>query len=227
MRSLLAAGALVAFCAGSMQAAVADPSTFEIGPQPSTLGVGVEAGASVNKAIDVRANFGALDLSNNGSASGVNYNANAHLNNFGGTLDLHPFLNGFRLSGGLVSGSSNLAFNGVPTSKQTFIINGNTYSVADIGQVIGGATFGGTNPYVGLGFGGGRVKRNTIGVSFDAGVAMEAAPVVTLGTTKNDLPPQAQAQFQTDIAAARNSFANDVNFLKTYPVVRVGLVAHL
>jgi hypothetical protein len=47
-----------------------------------------------------------------------------------------------------------------------------------------------------------------MGFSFDAGVMLESPPQVALGTTKNQLPAQAQPMFQTDLAAPRTSFKN-------------------
>src|SRR5580704_9841466 len=106
MRRSIAAVTFLALCALSSRAAFADSSTFEIGPQASTLGFGAEASVSVAKAVDLRADFGSLNLNVSGVASDVNYAAGAHLSSFQGLVDLHPFQNGFRVSGGIVSGAS-------------------------------------------------------------------------------------------------------------------------
>ncbi len=227
MRFFFAAGLAAAFALWAGAPALADQDSFSIGAQAGSLGVGAEATAPIAPLLDMRGNFGQLGFSMNGNASGVNYTANAHINSVGGMLDVHPFNNGFRLTGGIVTGGNSVGFVGTPNSSQTFTINGNQYSAAAIGQVVGNATFGGANPYVGLGFGGGRGRHGSIGMTFDVGVVMEQAPVVTVGTTKDDLPPQAQAQLAADLATAKTQFQNNVNFLKTYPVVRIGLEARV
>jgi hypothetical protein len=226
MRTSLAVAAFLALGALSTQAAFAGDSTFELGPQASTLGIGGEASVAVAKMVDVRADFGSLNVNVSGVASDVNYAAGAHLSSFSGLVDLHPFSNGFRVSGGLVSGQSSFGFNAVPNTNVAYTINGNTYSTADIGTVYGSAAFGGTNPYAGLGFGGGRGHKG-VGITFDAGVVFNGTPTVTLATTKDDLPPSVQPQFQSDLATARSALQSDFSYLKLFPVVRFGLQARV
>jgi hypothetical protein len=226
MRSSLSFVTTLALAALCSSAALADDGKFEIGAAAGTLGFGGEAGVSVTKAVDVRAGFGTLNFNVSGVAADVNYSGNTRLSSVSGLVDVHPFLNGFRVTGGLVSGPTELGFSATPNTNVSYTINGNTYSTTDIGSVYGSAAFSGTNPYAGLGFGGARGRKG-IGITFDAGVVFEPVPTVTLATTKDDLPASAQPQFQADLAAARNAMVSSFSYLRTYPVVRLGLQARL
>ncbi len=225
---MLAATAALTISLPLASPAFADQANFAVGAGMSTYGYGIEAAAPLAAFADVRANTGTFSYGLSGEQSGFNYNGTLKLNNVAALVDFHPFVgNGFRVSTGVVTGSDRIDLTGKTNGASTVTINGNTYAVTQVGNVNGTATFGGTNPYLGFGFGSARGRRGSVGFVADFGVMFEPAAVVNLTTSMNNLPPQGQAQLMTDLAQAKVQMQNALSIVRTYPVVKFGFQTHI
>ncbi|MDB5070117.1 MAG: hypothetical protein JWM87_1228 [Candidatus Eremiobacteraeota bacterium] len=183
----------------------------------SSLGYGVAVGRSIAPRVDLRLSSGTLSYDRAVSSDNIDFNGSIRLHNVAALLDLHPMNSAFRLTGGLVFGNDRIDVTGVPHSGTSYLINGHTYSASQAGNVVGSAKLGSAAPYLGIGTG----APHRLGAYFtaDAGVVLRSV------TTSLDAtgPAASDPQFQADLAQARKDFANSVNFLKTYPVVSVGI----
>ena len=182
----------------------------------STLGYGVAVGHTIAPLVDVRVSSGTLAFDRSGTTDNLNYTGSVRLQNIAALLALHPTNGALRLTTGLVFGNDHIDVHGTPQNG-TYVINGNTYTAAQVGTVDGTAKFGAAAPYFGIGLG----APHRLGVYFtaDAGVVLR-----TVSTTLNASGPGASnPQFQSDLAQARNDFQNSAQALKTYPVISLGI----
>ena len=185
------------------------------GIQLSTLGYGVSIGHTIAPHVDLRLASGALSFGRNVSSGGVNYNGTMQLHNISALVDVHPLNGPFRITGGLVFGNDHIDV--VSNAQNTYTINGTTYTAAQAGTIYGTAKLSSGAPYIGIGLG----PPHRLGIYFtgDVGVVFRSVNTSLYATG----PAASTPQLQADLAAARNTFANDVGWLKTYPVVSVGV----
>ncbi len=184
--------------------------------QLSTLGYGVSIGHTIAPRVDLRLATGALSYGHNVTSDGVNYSGTLQLHNISALVDVHPLNGPFRITGGLVFGNDHVDVVG-NAQNGSYTINGNTYSAAQAGTIYGTAKLSSGAPYIGVGMG----PPHRLGVYFtgDVGVVFRSVKTSLYATG----PAAATPQLQSDLASARNTFANDVGWLKTYPVVSVGI----
>jgi len=212
----LAAGAF-ACAALAPVAARADVLSDNVGAiQLSTLGYGVSIGHTIAPHVDLRLASGTLSYGHNVTSDGITYNGTLQLHNVSALVDVHPLNGPFRITGGFVFGNDHID---VVANAQngTYTINGTPYSAAQAGAIYGTAKLSSGAPYIGIGMG--APHRLGIYVTADAGVVFRTVNTSLYATG----PAAATPQLQSDLAAARNTFANDLGWLKTYPVVSVGL----
>ena len=182
----------------------------------STLGYGIAVGHTIAPRVDLRVSTGTLAFDHSGTADNLNYLGSVRFQNVAALLDLHPTNGALRLTTGLVFGNDHIDVHGT-AQNGTYVINGTTYTAAQVGTVDGTAKFGTAAPYFGIGLG----APHRLGVYFtaDAGVVLR-----TITTTLNATGPAASTpQFQSDLAQARNDFQNSAQTLKTYPVISLGI----
>jgi hypothetical protein len=182
----------------------------------SSLGYGVALGHTIAPRVDLRVSSGTLAFDHSGTADNLNYTGSVRLQNIAALVDIHPTNGAFRLTTGLVLGSDHIDVHGT-AQNGNYVINGTTYSSAQVGAVDGTAKFGAAAPYFGIGLG----APHRLGMYFtaDAGVVLR-----NVTTTLNASGPAASnPQFQSDLAVARNDFQNSAGALKTYPVISIGV----
>ena len=159
------------------------------------------------------ASFNAIDF----ETIDIAYSGRADWATVGVFADLHPFRNGWFISGGVFQGDRNASFAGAPTSD--VIIEGMTFTPADIGTVMGEAKLTSTSPFVGLGWDEAQLDRSGLTFRFLAGAAF-GAPKVTLW----DVGPYADTgPVQTWIAQEQADAQSEADAWKAYPVVQLGI----
>lgn len=147
----------------------------------------------------------------------IAYDFDLKLRSFSLLMDVHPIpLMGFRLSGGVILNNNRVDMTAVP--QGTYEIGGQTYSGAQVGQLLGEMTFRKAAPYVGLGWG--NAANSRIGFAFDLGVAFQGTPDVALDATG---PIAQDPNFQADLQREEQNIQDDVKIFKYYPVVSIGL----
>jgi len=189
-----------------------------VGVTGGTLGVGPEISYSVNPLLGIRGSATFLGFSGHGHVSDYRYDGHAHLSNFGGTIDLHPFANGFRLSAGARSTSDNhIRFTGMARGDQTY--GGTTFTPDEAGSLSGRIRTRSVSPIATVGY----AHTTLSGLMFglDGGVMFHGHPQVDdlVATGELGSNPAAQASLVNEEQRLRDR-ASDYPY---YPVVQLSV----
>jgi hypothetical protein len=94
------------------------------------------------------------------------------------------------------------------------VVNGNTYTAAEVGVLTAQVKFHKTSPYLGLGWGG----APSAGLHFigDIGVIAQGKPTVTLTDSNGGISA-------ADLQQSQERLQHDLDKFRWYPVVQVGL----
>ena len=218
MRLVVSATLLAAGLVAAPAYAVPFLPPITLGVTGGTLGVGPEISYNVIPAVSVRASATFLGFGVHGPVKGYEYDAHARIRNFGGTVDLHPLLNGFRISAGARATSGNhVDFHGMARNDQTF--GGVTFTPEQAGELIGRIKTRSVSPLVTVGYSHSALTGLTFGI--DGGVMFHGSPRVSRVEATGELGsnPLAQAQLNQQIENLRNR----VDDYKYYPVLQLSL----
>lgn len=202
-------GALSVLCA--LNLAAQDVSIGLIG---STLGAGIEVTTGITDKLNLRGLIAGLNYSKTLTESDVQYDADLKLMGGGLLLDYYPFESGLRLSIGGIYNGTELSVTGKPTGTN-YVINGVTYTAADVGTLTGAIEYKKLMPYAGIGFAN-PMKGSAFTFGFDVG-ALFGSPSTSLNATG------AAAGLADDIAAERKQLEDEAGSIKVYPFVNISL----
>lgn len=209
--------------AALLLAGVASPASagdFSLGATASTLGLGAEAGYDFNDRFGVRVGGYAFSMSQDGVESGINYDGDLDLSNFGAYLDWRPFAGAFRVSGGWFSTDNGLDVLGQPGAGDAYNISGVTFTAAEVGTLRATADLGSSAPFLGAGWLWGRANRG-LAWGLDLGVLFQDSPDIELTSTGGTL--SSQPALQNAIAEEEAELEADLDQYELYPVVSFGL----
>lgn len=185
-----------------------------------TLGYGFEVNFGISDRFSSRVGLNAFNYKRNANSSDLNYDFEWKLKTVSAFVDWYPFEGSFRASIGALYDDNKASFNANPTSG-TFIINGVTYSTAQVGSFGGTMSFGKAAPYVGIGWGNPAAKNKGWGLVTDIGALYQGTPKIDLLVTCVD--PLVCAQLQSDAAAENIKLQDDLSHFKWWPVVAIGI----
>jgi hypothetical protein len=161
----------------------------------------------------ISASFNAVNI----DTVDLSYSGRANWATAGAFVDLHPLKNGWFLSGGVFQGDRNASFAGAPTSN--VIIDGYTFTPADIGTVMGEGKLPSTSPFVGIGWDQAQHDRSGLTFRILGGAAFGGAKVTLWDVGPySDTPP-----VQQWIAQEQAYVQSKVDAWKAYPVVQIGI----
>lgn len=184
-----------------------------------TLGPGVEAVAYLTPKLNLRGAFNYIGFSFDGSVEGIDYEADFDLSSFEALLDIHPFENGFRITGGAVFNDSKADLTGT-TDDDTIDIGDEEYPTAAVGSLVGTAKYDHIAPYIGIGYGNAVADNVDLTFSFDLGVMFQFEPDISLEATG---PIKDNPAFQTELAKEEDDAQDFADKLKIYPVLSFGI----
>lgn len=185
-----------------------------------TLGYGAELNFGISDSVSARVGFNNYSYKYNANSSAVNYDFKLQLQTASAVVDWYPFAGSFRSSIGLLYDNNKVSFGANPTGG-SFIINGVTYSTAQVSSLQGTITFNKAAPYIGIGWGNPVAKDKGWGLVSDIGVLYQNTPKIDLAVTCTD--PLICAQLQTDAMAEHTKLQNDFRNYKWWPVVSIGI----
>jgi hypothetical protein len=205
-----AAGALLAFSA-------ADAAAQSVGVVAGTTGIGAEVGIKVTPFIGARITSGYFELSRSIDVDDIDYDGDARLLSFGILGDVHPFAGGFRLTAGAMLNRNKVDVTATPGANVS--IGGTTYTPAQIGRLDGKVDFRDIAPYAGIGYTLGVVATG-LQFTLDLGVMFQGSPRVDLTASG----PITQAPgFAQNLERERQELEDEIDWVKYYPVVKVGV----
>ena len=166
----------------------------------------------------------------------VTYSSDLQLASGALSLDWYPFNGKFRLSGGLIAYNANdITGTATLNPNQSFTLNGTTYyaSLTDPPHATGTLYLGNkVGPVFSFGWGNivPRKASKHFSVPVEIGFAYVGYPNVDLnfvGTICNEYGTACQdaesnPTFQSDLAAQRSKYRDDLSALRFYPIVSIG-----
>lgn len=223
-------------------------SRFGFGAGISPLGIGLQTAANINDHLNVRGTGNFFNYNTTFSTSGFTANANLNLASAGAALDYYPFHKGFRLSPGLLFYNSNkLTATDTVAGGTSFTLNDETFYSANANAATGAtpangnATLGlnSTKPAFTVTTGWGNIASRSgwrVSFPFEVGVAFTGAPSLNANLAGWACHDQAQTEctnlssnnpiaveVQNDLQAQIAKWNSDLNVLKTYPILSVGM----
>jgi hypothetical protein len=189
-----------------------------LGAKIGTLGPSVELTGYITDYINIRGGFNWIEFGWDGEADDIDYEMDMQFESFAALVDLHPFANNFRITGGVLWNNNEAELKGdidEPTE-----IGGTTYSPQQIGSLTGSAVFDSMAPYVGVGFGNPVMDDIDLSFSFDLGILFQGSADVNLeadGTLAND------PQFQADLQEEEDDAQDVADDFTIYPVLSFGI----
>ena len=220
--SALTASALLMLSASAAEAQSRHPrSPITAALNAGTTGVGAEVQLAIGPVFVVRGGIDTLGYDFDESYGDVDYSGRFDFDTVSGFVDLHPFLNGFLISGGAYVGERNIRLDGRPNAPVE--IGGATFTPAQIGTLTGRIKLSETAPFVGVGYDDSFYREGRWGFRGMVGVAWSQEPEVGLsssgGTLSND--PAFRARLEQEAREIQED-AEDKAF---FPVVQLGLTA--
>jgi hypothetical protein len=187
---------------------------FGVGAKVGTLGLGIEAVKPISNNLDLRLGVNQFDYDANETLDGVDYTATLNMQTVSALADFRPMNNGFFVSGGVMQNGNELNATATVTTAEPVTIGTNTLTS---GVVTSGVSFDDVSPYVGIGYRQSASVKPGWTFTADAGVLLQGDPKITLTESTNTV---SQADIDAEIANVRD----DVDALKTLPVVAIGAV---
>ena len=221
MHRLLLAAAVAVLSTPALAQGVA-PGRVAVGAQVGTTGVGAEVQVRASDMIVVRGSVDTFRYDEEFETDDIDYDGELDFTTGGAFVDLHPFGNPFFVSAGGFAGQRTVEVTG--TASRSVVVGGQTLTPVQFGRLVGEADFGDTAPFLGIGFNNTFTHDGRWGFKVLAGAAFGGDPEVTLRREGGDpLPPAVQAQFDADRAAEEQELEDELEALKTLPVVQLGL----
>lgn len=224
-------------------------SRMAIGGAVSPLGVGVQVTTLINPHINVRASSNMFNYATNFTTNGFTANAKLNFASAGMALDIYPTRFGFRISPGILAYNQNrLTASNTVAGGTSFTLNGDTFysAIANAATgampVTGTAVLGmhSTRPAFTITSGWGNTiprKGGHWSFPFEIGAAFVGAPKLnvnlggwacydqaeTLCTDISSPTDPIAIQIQNDLHSQVSKWTNDLDPLKTYPIISGGL----
>lgn len=162
-----------------------------IGLRAGTTGVGAEIGLGLTGKINVRGHFSTFSYgyteTTTDSDPNLTVDGDAGLGAMMAFLDLHPFGNSFRLTGGIGKNNFDVSATGRAIDAVCFgdlvgaTCDGKSFSADKLGSLTGSVTYASSmHPYMGIGFGSLGNGDSFVTFLFDLGVFYTGAPEIDL-----------------------------------------------
>jgi hypothetical protein len=212
----LLSSALLASTAASAQVGV----TADLG----STGAGFHLVVPMESDLNGRFGVNAFNHDFSKTSSGVDYDVKGKLQSVDVLFDwyVHTGSN-FRLTGGLVFNNNRFDAQAKADPLGKFTINGNSYTAADVGILSGRISYRKAAPYLGIGWGNALAQDSRWHLNADLGAFYQGNANVQLASIGCATSQTVCKALASDVAALRDSFGDDLNKYKFYPVLRASL----
>lgn len=213
--SVIATVALVA----TTQAYAFEPRV-SVGALAGTTGFGADVSWRFRDNLAVTGRYtDGLSYDTDFNQDGVDYDTDFDLKASSIKLDYFPFAGRFFLSAGIMMPDMEANVTGTPQDGSVYELNSRSYSVSEIGTMVGSATFSdGVQPYVGVGW----RSSQKAGLALFSELGLVATDVdVSLRTSSN--LESVDPVLQQDIRAEEQKLKDDIDKLPVFPVAVLGV----
>jgi hypothetical protein len=212
-------------------------SALAVGVGIGVGGIGFDVATPLARKFNLRGTGDFFRYNATITENSVTYGGDIQLASGGAVLDWFPFGGAFRLSVGVTAYNGNqLTGTASLNPNQSFTINGNTYYSSATDPAHASATLQlGTRAAPSFSFGWGNMVPRKVGKHFSFPVAIGfvyvGQPKVDLvfgGSTCNSVGTACQSiannpTFQSDLAAQKAKYQNDLSALRFYPILSFGI----
>ncbi|MDD5678434.1 MAG: hypothetical protein PHW60_10655 [Kiritimatiellae bacterium] len=196
-----------------------NPPYIALAAKIGTLGPGLETTIGIVEWLNLRAGGYYFRFRHGGNVKDVEFDFDVKLASVPLMVDLHPFQNEFRISGGVIYNRNMADLDGAPNVITK--IGNNYYTSDEIGELIGSVRFNNWAPYIGLGYGNAVLDADkTWGFVFDIGIMWQGSPSVALSSSGTKA---ADPTFQQDLAIEESDIQDDADVFRIYPVLSFGI----
>ncbi len=194
-----------------------DTGRFAVSGKGGTLGLGGDFTTGITPNVNARVGLNMLDLDYDDELDDIEYDLGLDFYSFSALVDWHIFDDSFRISGGFISMNNEIDLKATGIAGETETIGDSPYDWSDIGTLSGSVDIDGLAPYVGIGWGNPLTHHKRWGFTIDLGVAFTDSPDVALSATG------VAAGLEADLEKERKDIEDDLDSLKFYPVISLGL----
>ena len=194
-----------------------------LGAKIGTTGLGLDLTFGISRWINLRGGFNYGSFTWSMDLDDVDYDMDVDMVGFPLLVDLHPFGNHFRISGGLyVQPGTQADIEATPSGNVQ--IGSHTYPPDVVGTLSGEIEADAVAPYLGIGFGNATAEDQLLTFMLDIGLIFQSydASLTSDGagmTAKLDT-------FREDIEKEESNLQKDVDDFSVYPVLTLGLAWH-
>jgi hypothetical protein len=195
-----------------------------LGPKFGTTGIGLDVVFGINPYVNLRGGFNYGSFTWNSSLGDVDYDMDVNMTSVPIVVDIHPFANHFRITGGLyIQSSSSADINATPGTPVQ--IGEHIYPPEVVGTLSGKIEVTDTlTPYLGIGFGNAVDEEQLLTFMVDFGVIFQTYDVTL---TSNGAGMETPIDtFRVDLAKEQQNVRDDLDSLKIYPVLTFGIAYH-
>ena len=213
MRKMLVIGAAIA----GFSVAQTHAGDVALGAKVGTLGLAGDLTIGISPAMNIRLNANYLYWEYDADIEDISYETELDYSSFMALLDVHPFSNGFRLTGGVIKNNNAISLYATPSDSTT--IGGREYTPEQIGTITGTLDFEDVSPYAGIGFGHPFASGGPWSFVFDLGVVFQPYEVTL---TADGLAAESRA-FQKDLKEEEEDVQDFFDQMEIYPVLSFGI----
>lgn len=194
-----------------------------LGAKIGTTGLGLDFTFGVSRWLNLRGGFNYGSFTWSLDLDDVDYDMDVNMVGFPLLVDLHPFANHFRISGGLfIQPGTEADIEATPGNNVQ--IGSHTYPPEVVGKLSGKIEADAVAPYLGIGFGNATDEEQLLTFMLDLGVVIESYDV---SLTSDGAGMTAKLDtFREDVAQEEANLKKDLDDFKIYPVLTLGLAWH-
>lgn len=186
-----------------------------------TPGVGVEVQLALGPVFVLRGGLDTLGYDFDAAYGDVDYAGRMDFDTVSGFVDLHPFGNGFLISGGIYVGNRTIDLGARPSVPVE--IGGATFTPGQVGTLSGRIKLADSAPFVGIGFDDAFTREGRWGFRAIAGVAWSEDPEVGLSSSGGSLSND--PIFRARLEQEAREIEEEARDRGLFPIVQLGVTA--
>jgi hypothetical protein len=216
MKTMLTAAVSAAALLASAQAGIG--ADLSVG----TPGVSGNIHFQVTPLVTLRGGYNLFDFEfEDQEYDDISYDADLGFTQFGGFVDVHPFMNGFTVTGGVLFGDRTVGLTATPT--ENLEIGGQVFTAEQVGRLEGGADFGDQAYYAGIGWDSTTHGLMPVAVVIRAGVALTDSPTITMRNVGGSVDPLVQAEIDRELEQEISDLQSEFEDFEFFPMISVGI----